>query len=119
MPINFQNIPAELSAVPNWVMWKFMQKKGSDQITKVPYNARTGGMAQSNNSQTWSSFEKVKARYEKGGYDGIGFVLDPSLGIVGVDMDHCRNPDTGDLGLVKMKNDETIDPGMVIQRLKS
>ena len=37
--------------------------------------------------------------YKRGGWDGIGFVLSPTAGgedrLVGVDLDKCRDPQTG------------------------
>jgi hypothetical protein len=62
--------------------------------TKVPYQPN-GQYAESDNPDTWSSFEAVVRAYEKGGFSGIGFVLTKHIEIVGTDLDHCRNPETG------------------------
>jgi len=37
------------------------------------------------------------ARYGKGEVDGIGIVLGRELGMVGIDLDHCRNSATGEI----------------------
>ena len=44
----YENIPSELKIVKNWVCWC------GDKLPKNPY---TGGNAQSNNQQTWGTFQ--------------------------------------------------------------
>lgn len=87
MQIFYENIPAELKALPRWVCWKFEQRGG--KMTKVPYTP-TGGRAKSNDPATWAAFDECRAAHERGRFDGIGFQLDGS-GIVGVDIDHARD----------------------------
>ena len=41
-----------LKKMPIWVNWKLEERNGKK--TKIPYNPRTGGKAQSNNPHTWS-----------------------------------------------------------------
>jgi len=81
---NFESMPAELIAIDKWVLWRAVERDG--RITKVPYTA-AGLTAKTNDSTTWSTFEAVKAAYNAGGFDGVGFVLDGTDGIVGVDLD--------------------------------
>jgi hypothetical protein len=91
MTPRFEEIPAELRSLSNWVCWKREQrtnKRGEVHATKPPYNSVTGKHAIANNPSTWSSFEISKAAYERGGYDGVGFCL--SAAYVGVDLDGCR-----------------------------
>lgn len=87
MQIFYENIPAELKALPRWVCWKFEQRGG--KVTKVPYTP-TGRRAKSNDPATWAAFDECRAAHEGGCFDGIGFQLDGS-GIVGVDIDHARD----------------------------
>ncbi len=80
-----------------WINWRF-EKDRNGRPTKVPKNSRTGGNAQSDNPQTWSSFSKAEA--EKPKYSGIGFMF--ANGICGVDIDgsdgHTKeNPLTAEL----------------------
>lgn len=79
MVTRIENIPAELKAQKQWVCWI-----GAD---KVPKNAKTGNNAQSNNPDTWSSFDEAVAGCEKYGFDGLGFMF--ANGYFGVDLDHC------------------------------
>jgi hypothetical protein len=86
----YDQIPKELRALPNWVVWRLEKranKCGVVKDTKVPYNARTGRMAKSNDPVTWSEFDVAVAALERG-YDGIGFCL--TTGLVGADLDGCR-----------------------------
>jgi hypothetical protein len=88
-PVQFSPdaIPSELTEIPHWVLWRRMKRQ--DKWTKVPFNARTGTMADSTNPSTWTSFEDALGAYRSGGaaYDGIGFVVTDDLGICGVDLD--------------------------------
>jgi putative DNA primase/helicase len=80
MKPRWDDIPEELRALLNWVTWKLekVAYKGIVRATKVPYNARTGKHAQSNNPTTWSSFADAVAALERG-YDGIGFCLNAAI----------------------------------------
>jgi len=49
--------------------------------------------ADSADPATWSSYEDVVETYNKGGYDGIGYVFDPADPYAGIDLDDCINPD--------------------------
>lgn len=83
---NFNNIPTELKNTPNWVLWRAEARNGKS--TKVPYQLN-GSMAQSNNRNTWATFEEVVEVYQRGGYSGIGFMFSKDDPFVGVDIDHC------------------------------
>jgi hypothetical protein len=93
----YDQIPEELRNLPNWLVWKLEKRAGKNGIerkTKVPYSARTGKYAKSNDPSTWSSFAEAEAAANAvGGYDGIGFCLSGLF--VGIDLDGCREPETG------------------------
>lgn len=91
----FDNIPDEPKAWCQWVGWRLEQRDGKS--TKVLYNVRTGDRAKSNDPQTWSTFAEVIAAYQCGGFTGIGFVLSLDDPFVFVDLDKCRDPETGRL----------------------
>ncbi len=91
IPFAFKNIPAELKIIPQWVVeWYTLR----DKWTKPLFNPRSGDLAKSNDPSTWGDYETAVATYGKGGFDGIGFVLTSDLGVVGVDLDHCIDPQT-------------------------
>lgn len=84
----FETIPAEMTAVPNWVCWKAVPDANSHSgIKKIPVNPYTGGQAMSNNPQTWSDFETAVRVSQN--FDGIGFMFSGS-GYFGIDLDDCR-----------------------------
>ena len=59
-----------------------------------PLAARTGSPASTADSSTWGTFERVA---DFRGADGIGFVFTEDDPYVGIDLDDCRDPDTGEL----------------------
>jgi len=93
LPVLVENIPDELKARPQWVMWKAVGEKPE----KVPYSAQTKRKASSTDLLTWSTFEEVLDAYEAGGYDGIGFMFSSGDPYAGVDLDLCRDPETGEI----------------------
>lgn len=88
------NIPQELRKLNRWVCWNIEERK--NKPTKVPKNPKTGGNAMANNSDTWGSFRLVVERCKKDKFLGVGFMFNGD-GLLGVDIDNCRNADTGDL----------------------
>ncbi|PHC37061.1 DNA primase [Bacillus pseudomycoides] len=85
-PYNFNEIPAELKALPQWILWRF--EKRNNKPTKVPYQV-DGEMAQANNRRTWSTFATAVKFYLEGDYDGIGFVFSRQDNYIGIDIDKC------------------------------
>lgn len=81
--MNFDAIPAELKAFPNWVCWSLQERNGKK--TKLPINPVTGDLAHADRPDTWSSFEAAVKRSES--FDGIGFVFSENDPYFGIDMD--------------------------------
>jgi putative DNA primase/helicase len=92
-----ENIPNQLTERPQWVNWRLEMRDGKP--TKVPYTRGTERRASSTDLMTWSTFEEALAAYEAGEplYDGIGFVFCSADRFVGIDLDHCRNPESGEV----------------------
>lgn len=88
MTHQFHNIPVELKNTPHWILWRSELREGKK--TKVPYQIN-GEMAQSNNKRSWSTFPTAIKFFEKGGYDGIGFMFSKDDPFIGIDIDHCVN----------------------------
>src|SRR5262249_22125204 len=72
-------IPAQLKALPQWVVWKYVHKpeNKSKPWTKPPFDAQLGSKASSTDPTTWTSFPDALAAYQRDGWDGIGFVPTP------------------------------------------
>ena len=90
----WDSIPSAARILPHWVLWKAEIREGKP--TKVPFDIH-GGRASSTASHTWAAFDEVKKAFEAGGFSGIGFVFTQPAGIVGIDLDHCRDPSTGEV----------------------
>jgi hypothetical protein len=88
----FNNIPDELKALDQWVLWRWEQrkdKKGVLKWTKPPYRP-DGKKAESDDPTTWSTFNQVRAALTNGGnFSGIGSVISETDSFVGLDCDHC------------------------------
>ena len=83
-----------LQSRPQWVCWRREERKGKQ--TKIPYNARTGQRAESDNPVTWTSYTVAKQAYEHSQhtarpYDGLGYMFERD--ITGIDLDHCIDAD--------------------------
>jgi putative DNA primase/helicase len=72
-----------MKASNRWVVYKLVKNEKKQKYDKLPYNAKTAGKAQSNNSSTWCDYDTVMSVVAK--YDGLGFMLGD--GIFGVDID--------------------------------
>jgi primase-polymerase (primpol)-like protein len=81
-------IPTELKAIKAWVVWRYEWQK--EKWTKEPYQVDSEKHAKRNDPSTWGPFDRAIRRYEQADVDGIGFSLSKLWGIVGVDLDHCR-----------------------------
>ena len=93
----YANIPDELKDLKCWVCWRYECKKGKDRADKIPYNPMNGKKAMSNNPNTWGSFQQAVKAVQTHDFSGIGFVFCKENNIIGVDIDHCRNKDTGEI----------------------
>jgi putative DNA primase/helicase len=97
LSVEVGTIPDDLKNWPQWVGWK-AKLKPNGKLEKVPYNTKTGRYADPTDSLTWSPFADAFHAYQSGKkYDGIGFVFSPSDPYAGVDLDGCRDPETGHL----------------------
>jgi len=97
LPVQFQSIPADLKAIPRWVLWRNVQRTkpdGTKVWAKLPIST-SGKAASSTNPDTWSTYDDVADEMLMGAYDGIGLILGDD--VQGIDLDDCRDPATGEL----------------------
>jgi putative DNA primase/helicase len=90
-----ENIPERLTERPQWVMWKLEKRDGKP--TKVPHIAGGVGRASSTDLLTWRTFEEAVQALEGGRYDGIGFCFCSADPFAGIDLDDCRDPESGEI----------------------
>lgn len=65
--------------------------------------------AKSTDPSTWRSFDKAQSAFDTGRYAGIGRVIEESDHRVGIDMDGCRDPETGQISPEAWEIIETLD----------
>ena len=94
LSVQFESIPVELKARCQWVCWKTVVRDGKP--TKPPYRL-SGSKGDSTDPEAWASFEAAWQAYTAGahGFEGIGFAFSPEDPYTGIDLDKCRNPETG------------------------
>jgi replicative DNA helicase len=89
----YDRVPKALTELDNWVLWR------NEGGTKVPY-AVGGYKASSTKPQDWATFVAAFYNFENGDckgncFDGLGFVFREGGGLVGIDLDGCRDPESG------------------------
>jgi primase-polymerase (primpol)-like protein len=96
---SIENIPEQLTERPQWVCWRLEERDGKK--TKVPYTPGKAPerRASSTDLMTWRTFSQALRAYERSEppCDGIGFVFCSADPYSGIDIDHCRNPETGEV----------------------
>ncbi len=82
------NIPDDLKARAQWVVWKFELR--GEKWTKIPYQTHSPGQkAKADVPSTWAGFDVAWAVYLAGGFDGIGYEFAVDDPYFGVDVDDC------------------------------
>lgn len=95
-PVDPSPIPDTLTDREQWMTWKTEHRNGKP--TKIPLDATTGEYASVADKDTWTGFDAAYQYYRgHDGVAGIGFVFTTDDPYVGVDLDDCRDPDTGEL----------------------
>ena len=95
-----ESIPAALRKRDLWIGWSAEERakeSGETYSTKVPRDALTGRTCDATDPESGASFETALAAYEDGQFGGIGIMLHDGWGLVGVDEDDCRDPETGEI----------------------
>lgn len=91
VPVKLDKIPTLLRELPQWVLWRIIDRDGGP--TKVPVMP-SGAYAKSSDPATWSTFDAARAALTSD-HAGLGFVFRAGGGLVGIDLDGCRDPQSG------------------------
>jgi hypothetical protein len=94
LPVDPDGIPAELRALPRWVGW-ILEPRGIKKPAKRPICPRTGKPADVTNLGHFVGFDDALAFYHDHNLDGIGFGFFAIDRFAGVDIDTCRDPESG------------------------
>ena len=106
--MNYDELPSELRDRKQWVVWR--KEDREEKPTKVPHNPnKQGQKAKSNDSSTWSNFQTAFRVLQNGHYDGLGYMFHENDPYTGVDLDHCRDPETGEIEEWAQKIVENLD----------
>lgn len=89
--------PPDLRIIPRWICWRLASRKGQAKPTKEPIDPSTGRLAKTNDPSTWADYATALAACEARNLDGMGWVLTDDDDIVGIDLDGCRNPESGEI----------------------
>ena len=103
--VEYKNLPPALLRDGLFCVWKYENREGKP--TKVPYNPRTGGRAQSTNPATFAPLDTALAVL--GQYDGLGVGIFGHVGAI--DIDHCIDDcidDNGELSPLAFDVMDTI-----------
>src|SRR5215211_3930801 len=94
-PVLAENIPETLKRRHQWVCWRLEEREG--MTTKVPFVPGTERRASSTDLMTWRTFSEALEAYERSEppYDGIGFMFCSADPLAGIDLDKCRDPESG------------------------
>ncbi len=107
MTINIDALPREIRDSTRAVLWAYENRNG-DKPTKTPRRIdRPTAYATVNDPDTWGSFTDGVAIHEQGHGDGVGIMLGD--GLVGIDLDACRDPESGAIESWAQKIVDTLD----------
>lgn len=81
------NVPQELKDLEQWVCWRYEERNGKE--TKLPIQAKTGKLAESDNPETWCDFKTAVAGFKRLGCAGVGFMFSKDDPYMGADFDDC------------------------------
>ena len=95
LPVEAAGIPDDVRALPQFVVWAWAYR--DHRWCKPPLRADGLGCAASNDARTWASCDEALAAYQRRNLDGIGFAIASDDSFFFIDVDDCRDPQTGDV----------------------
>ena len=90
-----EQFPRELTDRRQWICWRLEPSSKGDRPNKTPYSPHANRRASSIDPSTWGTLAEAQAARVRYGYTGLGFVFTNDDDFVGVDIDHCRDKETG------------------------
>ncbi len=112
LPVITENVPEQLKQHDQWLNWEGVWDETKKKLNKIPKQS-DGKAGSSTNEKTWTPFDKaVQATRQREDLDGIGFAGLGRTSYSGIDIDHCIDPETGEIspyamGLVREFNSYT------------
>jgi putative DNA primase/helicase len=95
LPVQFDAIPNQLKKTPRWVLWRYVLigEAPKQKWSKLPVQP-SGKSASTTDQSTWNDFFTAMDAYQRGHFDGVGFVFDGTDNLVGIDLDDCYSTQT-------------------------
>jgi primase-polymerase (primpol)-like protein len=91
-----ENIPEELTRLDQWVNWFW--KLDGDKYTKPLIDPKTLKGGSHSDPSTWGTFEQALNKLNNHKWlAGIGFAFSENDPYAGIDLDDCRNTETGEI----------------------
>ena len=82
-------VPDEMKARKSWVAVKTWKSAEKDKLSKRPIDCSTGNYAESDNPETWTTFDKALEYVREHGGTTIAYALDGKDKVSCVDIDRC------------------------------
>ena len=82
-------VPDEMKARKNWVAVRTWKSAEKDKLSKRPIDCNTGNYAESDNPETWTTFDKALEYVREHGGTTIAYALDGKDKVSCVDIDRC------------------------------
>ena len=82
-------VPDEMKARKNWVAVKTWKSAEKDKLSKRPIDCNTGNYAESDNPETWTTFDKALEYVREHGGTTVAYALDGKDKVSCVDIDRC------------------------------
>jgi hypothetical protein len=96
-----QTIPKVLRHRRQWLVWRKERHLGDKKDRKVPHycngRRRTGEQGSPADREALVGIEAALQVLEEGESNGLGFAFLPGDGLIGIDLDRVRDPETGQL----------------------
>ncbi|WP_147363296.1 hypothetical protein [Deinococcus sp. RM] len=94
---HLKNLPQQLTSLDQWVAVSLEQNDPQSKPKKLPKYVNAGNLqnASVSNPSTWMRFDMASQVMALQKSDGVGFVLKQEDGLVIMDLDQCRDPETG------------------------
>ena len=87
--------PKKLRALKQWIVYRLVPSPDRPgKKDKIPYRDATHN-ASHGNPEHWHTYKDARALMKEHGFDGLGFVFRKGGKYTGVDLDGCREPETG------------------------
>ncbi|OZI23738.1 hypothetical protein CAL26_09920 [Bordetella genomosp. 9] len=89
--------PQPLRDIRGWLLWKYVSTPGDKKPRKVPYyvggRIRQGVQGSAEDRSRLATFDAALAAFDAGGWEGLGFIMLPDWGLVGLDFDNAVDAD--------------------------